>query len=203
MLGPGEQTHFNRALSSIKYLPIPILPMFGSASILTDWIHVDNLVHAHALLEQKMQQGQCHGQVYTVSDGEWISCMDLFIPAINRVSGKEYKVVWVPAWIGMRLSQVTEVLFCVLRWLLHLIMMVWTVVCSVAVCCCKKPKQQQQQQTIVYLYPLLTQIEIFKLAYHNYFCIDKARKELGYEPLVTFKQGLQQTIDYLVQENCK
>jgi len=52
--------------------------------------------------------------------------------------------------------------------------------------------------------PLLSNARFKFLGLNLDFSIDKARRELGYKPRVTFKAGMQQTIDWFRNEgSCK
>ncbi|MFN0052587.1 MAG: NAD-dependent epimerase/dehydratase family protein, partial [Planctomycetales bacterium] len=49
--------------------------------------------------------------------------------------------------------------------------------------------------------PLLSQARFKFLGLNLDFSIEKARRELGYEPKYTFQEGMQQTIDWFRAEN--
>ncbi len=47
--------------------------------------------------------------------------------------------------------------------------------------------------------PPLPPLSIERIALHNYFSIDKARRELGYEPLYTTEQGIEECLPFYRQ----
>ena len=47
--------------------------------------------------------------------------------------------------------------------------------------------------------PPLPPLAIERIAHHNYFSIDKARKDLGYEPLYTTAQGIEESKPFYVE----
>ena len=47
--------------------------------------------------------------------------------------------------------------------------------------------------------PPIPPLAVERIAHHNYFSIDKARKDLGYEPLYTTAQGIEESTPFYVE----
>lgn len=101
--GQGEERHFPRMLSLFKW---GMFARFGNPKgDLTDWVHVDNLVHAMLLGHARMEQ--CQGKGYFVGDGEPTNTINLCTPLWQFVAGSEaslgpwipFSVVYAVAWL--------------------------------------------------------------------------------------------------------
>lgn len=78
--GPGEERHLPRILHMAK-LGL-LLFRIGGSKVLTDWVYVDNLVHAHLLASMALLDDipgrsglpPAAGQAYFISDGMSLCC---------------------------------------------------------------------------------------------------------------------------------
>ncbi|KAK0576814.1 hypothetical protein LWI29_023709 [Acer saccharum] len=172
--GPGEERHLPRLVLMAKLGLFPFL--IGEASVKSDWIYVDNLVHALILASMgllddipgKSGRPIAAGQPYFVSDGCPVNSFE-FIG--NFLKGLDYELpkyrLALPhaLFIGRIFSVFYSILYPWLnRWWL--------------------PQ------------PLMLPTEVYKVGVTHYFSFAKAKEELGYVPMVTPKEGMAAIISY-------
>jgi nucleoside-diphosphate-sugar epimerase len=151
--GPGEQRHLPRIISYIKRGLFCCT--YGSHSSLVDFLHVDNLVHAHILAAEGLtahKQFIAAGQAYFISDCLPVNNFYFFKPLVEGL-GYTYPQVRLPLKLVYYFAFITEIIH-------HII------------------------GPICNFQPLLTRAEVYKTGVTHYFSIDKARHDLGYHPIV-------------------
>ncbi|KAK2660974.1 hypothetical protein Ddye_007507 [Dipteronia dyeriana] len=172
--GPGEERHLPRLVSLAKLGLFPFL--IGEASVKADWIYVDNLVLALILASMgllddipgKSGRPIAAGQPYFVSDGCPINSFE-FIG--NFLKGLDYELpksrLALPH--ALFIGRIFSVFYSILYpWLNR-----WWL-----------PQ------------PLMLPTEVYKVGVTHYFSFLKAKEELGYDPMVTPKEGMAAIISY-------
>lgn len=101
--GDGEERHFVRICSLFSW---GLYMQIGSPADLSDWVYVDNLVHAIILAHVNMSK--CRGQSYFIGDGEPINTIDLCAPFWTMISGASRGRLWIPYAIIYRVAWVCE-----------------------------------------------------------------------------------------------
>ncbi|XP_042527387.1 short-chain dehydrogenase/reductase family 42E member 1 [Dipodomys spectabilis] len=148
--GPGEQRHFPRIVS---YLEKGLFKfVFGDPESLVEFIHVDNLVHAHILAAAALKADKGYvasGQPYFVSDGKPVNNFEFFRPLVE---GLGY------TFPSIRLPLALIFYFAILTELTHFIL-----------------------GRLYNFQPFLTRTEVYKTGVTHYFSLEKAKRELGYE----------------------
>lgn len=162
--GEGEERHFPRMLRLMRW---GLFVQFGRAADRSDWVHVDNVVHACCVAAARLCAGQCRGQAYFIGDNEPVNTIALCAPLAAMVGVPYWRALWVPHAVMYALGWATE-------W------MCWAV----------------HAATGVALEPLLTRAEVDKVARTHYWRTERARAELGYAPIVTRAEGLRRLYDY-------
>jgi len=198
--GEGELNHFFRAIKFSKY----IMAMGGTPQSLTDWVYVENLVHGHLLLAAHLEHDakSYQSQVYYISDGEFINNYQIIKPFIEAGNGYSVPVVWIPNVIMFYLAFFMEILCAMLYgikcafW--SFIRLLFAVLTLVPVLSSALPKNSTywKDDFVMPVYPTLTRIEVYKVGVDNYFSIEKAKRELGYEPPVSMEEAFKRTADY-------
>ncbi|KAJ4765042.1 Short chain dehydrogenase/reductase family 42E member 1 [Rhynchospora pubera] len=174
--GPGEERHLPRILSLAK--AGLLLFKIGDASIKTDWVYVDNLVHAIILASAGLsvdvpdKEGMpiSAGQAYFICDGEPVNTSKFLIHPL--LESLDYHIP--------RITLSVPLLFFVSR----IFLFIYTTILSPVLHLRCIPE------------PLLLPAEVYKVGITHHFSIKKAREELGYTPLVSPQDGLAATIIY-------
>ncbi|CAN6476676.1 unnamed protein product [Victoria cruziana] len=172
--GPGEERHFPRILSVVKSGIFRF--RIGEETIRTDWVYVDNLVHALILasmgllddLPGKEGNPVASGQPYFISDGVPVNTFEFLRPLILSL-GYDFP---------SHKIQVSHILI-----LAHFFFAIYSILYP-CLQCSWLPQ------------PMLLPAEVHKVGVTHYFSILKARQELGYEPLVSPSKGMAETIAY-------
>lgn len=149
--GPVEQRHLPRIVGYIEKGIFRFV--YGDASSLVEFVHVDNLVSAHVLAAEALTAEQQHrsaGQPYFISDGRPVNNFEFFRPLVEGL-GYPFPKVRLPVSLIYFFAFLTEMIH-------HLI----------------GPFYNFQ--------PLLTRTEVYKTGVTHYFSMAKAKTELGYEP---------------------
>ncbi|XP_029354572.1 short-chain dehydrogenase/reductase family 42E member 1 [Echeneis naucrates] len=149
--GPGEQRHLPRIVGYIEKGIFRFV--YGEASSLVEFVHVDNLVSAHKLAAEALTSQKQHcsaGQAYFISDGRPVNNFEFFRPLVEGL-GYPFPKVRLPLCLIYFFAFLTEMIH-------HLI----------------GPFYNFQ--------PLLTRTEVYKTGVTHYFSMAKAKAELGYEP---------------------
>jgi len=122
---------------------------------LTDWTHVDNLSRAEILAAEKCleKDPKVCGSAYFITDGDVQPILQWSIPLCRAAHLHVWPHIPVPVGILPSLGRFNEQLFSLIRKL-----------------------------TGSRVAPSLGEMEALKASTTHYVCIDKARKELGYEP---------------------
>ncbi|KPP60040.1 short-chain dehydrogenase/reductase family 42E member 1-like [Scleropages formosus] len=149
--GPGEQRHLPRI---VRYIERGIFRfVYGEASSLVEFVHVDNLVLAHELAAAALtsrREYRAAGQAYFISDGRPVNNFEFFRPLVEGL-GYDFPKVRLPLSFVYYFAFLTEVVHYLLGWVYN-------------------------------FQPLLTRTEVYKTGVTHYFSIAKAMTELGYRP---------------------
>ncbi|XP_055331346.1 short-chain dehydrogenase/reductase family 42E member 1-like isoform X2 [Paramacrobiotus metropolitanus] len=151
--GPGEERHLPRIVDYLERGWIKFL--YGEAIV--DFVHIDNVVQAHTKAAEALKTDTefvAGGNSYFISDGQPISNFQFFRPLIEGL-GYSFPSVRLPLGIIFAFARISE---CVSGF--------WFFT---------------QHRLDQYL-PLLTRTEVFKTGVTHFFSIERARKDLGYEP---------------------
>ncbi|XP_053721935.1 short-chain dehydrogenase/reductase family 42E member 1 [Synchiropus splendidus] len=149
--GPGEQRHLPRIVSYIERGIFRFI--YGEASSLVEFVHVDNLVSAHELAAEALtdeKQKLSSGQAYFISDGRPVNNFEFFRPLVEGL-GYPFPKLRLPITLIYFFAFVTEMIH-------HIV----------------GPFYNFQ--------PLLTRTEVYKTGVTHYFSMAKAKAELGYDP---------------------
>ncbi|XP_077419127.1 short-chain dehydrogenase/reductase family 42E member 1 [Vanacampus margaritifer] len=149
--GPGEQRHLPRIVGYIENGIFRFV--YGKASSLVEFVHVDNLVSAHVLAAAALTAQKHHraaGQAYFISDSRPVNNFEFFRPLVEGL-GYPFPTLRLP---------VTLVYFAAF--------LIETVHRLVA------PLYDFQ--------PLLTRTEVYKTGVTHYFSMAKAEAQLGFQP---------------------
>eukprot|EP00291_Cryptomonas_curvata_P004460 CAMPEP_0172185816 /NCGR_PEP_ID=MMETSP1050-20130122/20385_1 /TAXON_ID=233186 /ORGANISM="Cryptomonas curvata, Strain CCAP979/52" /LENGTH=320 /DNA_ID=CAMNT_0012859855 /DNA_START=1 /DNA_END=960 /DNA_ORIENTATION=- len=148
------------------------LRVFGGGRNVISWTHVDNYCHALIIAERKLFPGSpCLGQFYVVTDLEpqpfWAKIDEA---ALYMGYPSVAKKAHLPYWLLMGVA------YCVgcLAWVLDALRIA--------------PAHK------VLDFCKVNTFTVTMMTIHRYFNISKARKELGYEPLLSFNDGWAQTL---------
>nr|XP_032830668.1 short-chain dehydrogenase/reductase family 42E member 1 isoform X1 [Petromyzon marinus] len=149
--GPGERRHLPRVVSYIERGLFAFV--YGRPDSRVDFVHVDNLVDAHALAADALRAGRgspAGGQAYFVSDGRPVNNFEFFRPLVEGL-GYEFPRARLPLLVVYAVAFLTELLHAAVGW-------------------------------AVDFQPLLTRAEVYKTGVTHHFSVGKARRELGYAP---------------------
>ena len=141
----------------------------GPPSTRVDWVHGDNAALGHVLAAAALRPGgKAHGQAYFISDGQPVNQTEFLRPLLTAL-GVRTPRVWLPVWLMLVVAYIIQFV-CLVTWRL----------------------------TGYLPPPLLLPAEVLKVGVTHYFSIDKARRELGYEPRVQPEQGMRDTVAALM-----
>lgn len=149
--GPGEQRHLPRIVRMVEGGLFKFV--FGDPDSRVEFVHIDNLVSAHALAAVALTDGGRHraaGQAYFISDGRPVNNFEFFRPLVEGL-GYPFPKVRLPLCLVYFLAFATETLHGAVG-------------------------------RVYDFQPLLTRAEVYKTGVTHYFSLDKARAELGYDP---------------------
>jgi len=157
--GPGEQRNIPRIVTTARSGLLQFT--FGDRNSLVDWLHVDNLIQSLVLAAKALDRPDCPagGKAYFVNDGEPANNFDFLMPIVQ---GLGYR--WPRIHLPYRL--------------VHFVALLMEIVCAIAM---------QAAGRIVWV-PMLCRMEVEKCAITHYCKIDKARHDLGYNPVIYSKQ---------------
>ena len=146
----------------------------GPPSSLVDWVHGDNAALGHVLAAAALRPGgAARGQAYFISDGRPVNQTEFLRPLLDAL-GVRTPRVWLPVWLVLAVAYVIQIV-CMLTWKL----------------------------TGYLPPPLLLPAEVLKVGVTHYFSIDKAKRELGYEPSVDPEQGMRDTVAALMARRAR
>ncbi|KAJ8249023.1 hypothetical protein GJAV_G00230350 [Gymnothorax javanicus] len=146
--GPGEQRHLPRIVGYIEQGIFKFV--YGEASSLVEFVHVDNLVSAHKLAAAALGFEKQHcaaGQAYFISDGRPVNNFEFFRPLVEGL-GYSFPKVRLPISLIYFFAFLTEMVHCIVG-------------------------------RVYNFQPLLTRTEVYKTGVTHYFSLEKAKKELG------------------------
>ncbi|KXJ09885.1 Short-chain dehydrogenase/reductase family 42E member 1 [Exaiptasia diaphana] len=157
--GEGEQRHLPRIVSYIERGLFAFT--YGTKDNKVDFVHVDNLVHAHVMAGLALT-GPNHtaaGQAYFISDGRPVNNFEFFRPLVEGL-GYKFPTINIPLKIVYFIAFITEIIHSVVG------------------------------KYIYNFQPILTRTEVHKTGVTHYFSINKARHEIGYSPIKYDLQGV-------------
>jgi dihydroflavonol-4-reductase len=141
-------------------------PMFGKGDALFEFCYVKNLVYGMYLVGTK---DEAAGETYFISE-ESYKIIDV-VNEIADVMGVEVKVIYIPKWIAYLGGFCMEVLNHILPFY---------------------PFRGRETGS-----PIFSRKSVDWITNDRYVCsIEKIKKELGYQPLYTRKEGIKRTIDW-------
>lgn len=163
--GEGEERHFGRVIKMLRQGLCVF--SFGDPSALTEWVYIGNLVYAHLLAGEKLLQQN----VKSVIAGK-----TYFISDWEPVNQWEF---FRPLIEGLGYTfpriRLPESLMFFTAWIFEIIFLSWI------------------GRTFPHQ-PFLTRMEVAKITCPHYFSVERAKKELGYEPLVKMKDAMARTV---------
>ncbi|XP_064168906.1 short-chain dehydrogenase/reductase family 42E member 1 [Anguilla rostrata] len=149
--GPGEQRHLPRIVGYIEKGIFKFV--YGEASSLVEFVHVDNLVSAHELAAVALgpeKQHRAAGKAYFISDGRPVNNFEFFRPLVEGL-GYSFPKVRLPISLIYFFAFLTEMVHRIVGHIYN-------------------------------FQPLLTRTEVYKTGVTHYFSLEKAKEDLGYEP---------------------
>jgi len=170
--GEGEQRHFPRM---INYFKLGFYCRFGHESDLSDWVHVDNLVHAMLLADCKLHsnndRGDIDGNAYFIGDNVPTNTILMCEPLATMVGTKPLVDIWIPFWIMMYAASLSEWTYRVIHCL-----------------------------SGIRFTPLLSVAEVEKVAVTHYWQHDRVERELQYTPIISRQNGLDRMYSYFQRQ---
>ncbi|KAM6957252.1 putative short-chain dehydrogenase/reductase family 42E member 2 [Aplochiton taeniatus] len=149
--GPGERRHLHRVMVNVERRLFSF--SFGDPQARMNWVHVDNLVLAHALAAEGLTHRRscvASGQAYFINDGESVNLFDWLTPLFAKL-GYNRPLIHLPVSLVYSAAILMECLHVALRPMVEI--------------------------------PLLfTRNEVRNIAVNHTFSIDKARRDLGFCP---------------------
>lgn len=133
---------------------------FGHQSDRSDWVHVDNVVHACVLALGKLQVAECEGEAFFIGDNEPCNTIDFCEPLAQMVGVPYVGWLWIPYHVMWAVGWAVEIF------------------CSV-----------YHAGTGRDIEPLLTRAEVDKVARTHFWRTERAQHLLGYKPIVTRRDG--------------
>ena len=165
--GEGEQRHFPRIIETMR--AGMYLFTIGDASNKCDWVHADNLVHAHLLgaaallaAPRNVAVPAVAGRGFFISDDEPINNFDFLAP-ICGIVGIPLPPLRLPTGLAFAIAHGLELGYILLTWLTF--------------GCVAVPP------------PTLSRAEVLKVGVSQTFSISAARDAIGYHPIVTAEDG--------------
>jgi nucleoside-diphosphate-sugar epimerase len=175
IFGDGEERHLRRVLGHVR-LGLGIAGI-GSKDTLCDWLYVDNLCHALILAASSLtiaaQNSPAAGSAYCISDDHPINNFEFLRPLCEGLGYPRVFQFFVPTWIMFHLAWALELL----RTLLILV-----------------------TGGRLSFQPMLTRSEVCKVSITHYFSMEKAKRDLGYAPIVTMPVAIERCIEYYREE---
>ncbi|XP_012939561.1 short-chain dehydrogenase/reductase family 42E member 1 isoform X1 [Aplysia californica] len=151
--GPGELRHLPRIVSYLEQGLVKVT--YGPRESLVDFLHVDNLVQAHALAAEGLTEGRSYvaaGRAYFISDDKPVNNFEFFRPLFEGL-GYGYPAVNLPFLPVFYFAWLTEIVHYIVS-------------------------------TVYNFQPILTRTEVYKTGVTHYFSVQRARTDLGYSPTV-------------------
>ena len=146
----------------------------GPPSTLVDWVHGDSAASAHVLAAAALRLGgAARGQAYFISDDRPVNQTEFLRPLLTAL-GVRTPRIWLPVWLMLAVAYVIQI-FCMISWRL----------------------------TGYLPPPLLLPAEVLKVGVTHYFSIAKARRELGYKPVVDPDEGMRATVAALMAKRAQ
>lgn len=175
IFGDGEERHLPRILSHVR--AGLGLAAIGSPSTLCDWVYVDNLAHALILAGSSLTLGGSRspaaGEAYCISDDHPINNFEFLRPLCVGLGYPHVFAFWIPMWIMFHLAWLLELLRLVLMW---------------------------ATGDRLTFQPILTRAEVAKVAVTHYFSMDKAKRDLGYAPIVPMQTAMERCVEFYREE---
>ncbi|XP_070811368.1 putative short-chain dehydrogenase/reductase family 42E member 2 [Pituophis catenifer annectens] len=149
--GPEELQHLSQLALNMERGFFHV--RLGDPGILTNWVHVKNLVQAHILAAKALTPETDYiagGQAYFINDGEEVNLFEWLSPLFERL-GYQKPWIHIPVFLVHLTAVVVE-------------------------------KVQTLLLPIVEIPPLITRNEVHNMWVTHTFKIDKAQAQLGYVP---------------------
>nr|XP_057905309.1 putative short-chain dehydrogenase/reductase family 42E member 2 [Doryrhamphus excisus]XP_057905310.1 putative short-chain dehydrogenase/reductase family 42E member 2 [Doryrhamphus excisus]XP_057905311.1 putative short-chain dehydrogenase/reductase family 42E member 2 [Doryrhamphus excisus]XP_057905312.1 putative short-chain dehydrogenase/reductase family 42E member 2 [Doryrhamphus excisus] len=149
--GPEERRHLHRVMVNVERRFFSF--RFGNPQARMNWVHVDNLVLAHALAAEALTMKKsciASGQVYFINDGLSVNLFEWLTPLFEKL-GYSRPLITLPFCLVYSAAILVEYLHIFLR-------------------------------PVIEVPLLFTRNEVRNIAVSHTFKIDKARQDLGYSP---------------------
>lgn len=150
----------------------------GDGKSLASLTHVDNCVYGHLLAASRLKWAKLApaGNAYHVHDGKEYNYSQYFKRIAVGMGAKEKDLgkFFIPAWVALWAGYLNEKLYEYFGW-------------------CIDPKKQGTQFTYMSMLHMVTT---------RTFSLEKAKRDLGYEPVVDPETAFKETLKWF-QENCK
>lgn len=172
--GDGEERHFPRILNHVR-LGLGFAAI-GSPSTLCDWTYVDNLCHALILAATSLTAGPhspAAGQAYAISDDKPLNNFEFLRPLCEGLGYPNVFKIWIPTWLMFYMAWFLE-------WVRLLLMFI--------------------TGNRLSFQPFLTRAEVLKVGVTHYFSMEKARRDLGYKPIVDVETAMGRCVEFYRQE---
>ena len=172
--GEGECRHFPRIIRTMRRGLYNFT--IGASSNQCDWVHVDNLVHAHllgavALLRSSKSTTAAAtaaaGEAFFISDENPINNFAFLAPICDLVGIQQPKLC-LPTWFAYAIAYLLEALYALALFLS----------CGM----------------IAVPAPLLSRAEVLKVGVSHTFSTARARSQLGYAPVVQADEGQRRLV---------
>jgi nucleoside-diphosphate-sugar epimerase len=192
--GPGEERHFPRIINMIQRGLFAFT--VGPRTSRVDFVYIDNLVESHILACRKLTGSSSRQTHLTDSkmsnkssddsnDDPWTSIVPAgpsagqayFISDGEPINNFEFFRPLVEGF-GHKYPSIS-VPYWIMFYVAHLIEIIHSIV-----------------HRVYNFQPLLTRAEVNKIAVTHFFSINRARQDLGYKPLVCYKDGIQKTVTH-------
>ncbi|KAJ3694652.1 hypothetical protein LUZ60_000029 [Juncus effusus] len=170
--GPGEERHIPRMLSLAKMGLIFF--KIGDKNVKTDWVYIENLVHALilasvGLFDDEGRKRVSAGQAYFISDGEPVNTFEFLVGPLFESLDYNVPKIKLPVPLALFISR--------------MVLFVYTILSP-----CLSLRWLPQ--------PFILPAEVYKVGITHHFSIKKSKDKLGYKPLVSPQNGLTATISY-------
>ena len=173
--GDGEQRHLPRILRLVQR-GLAVFAI-GSESVLCDWLYCDNLVHALLLARQRLREDERLGlpnstsRLYFVSDGAPCNNFAFLSGIIRPLHLPPTFLFYVPTSVMLRVAHAIELVHAAVS----------------------------RTLPALRFSPFLTRAEVLKVGREHWMSVDRARKELGWDVVVSREEAVRRCVEWYGQ----
>ena len=167
--GEGEQRHFPRIIGLMR--AGLYLFTIGPPENQCDWVHVDNLVHAHMLAAAALvapADTTAIGRAFFISDAAPMNNFDFLSPVASEVVGIMAPPLRLPTGLAFAIAHVLELCYALATLL--------------------------TAGMVAVPPPMMSRAEVLKVGVSHTFSTAAARQALGYEPVVGAEEGRRRLV---------